>query len=188
MQTSRRLQVSFLAISLLSFASPSALGHQPGAHVHGEAQTAIVIEGESVSVTLNSAMYNITGFERAPQTPEEETKLADAISALEDGASLFVFSAEAGCEATGTMHSLPKEGDLTQKSHDELDEAHNPYRDLEARFEFTCANPARLKNVSFAVFERFENLEVVKVVLLIGANQSAGELTRDRISMALVAN
>ncbi len=171
----------------MSFA---ASAHTPGAHVHGEAQAAIVIAGSTVSVTLNSAMYNITGFERAPQTPDEHAVLAEAISTLEDGDSLFVFTPEAGCEATGASHSLPLEGgtvmDTGTGGHDDASgDAHNPYRDLEARFEFTCGAPERLKAVTFALMARFENMQSIDVIIFNGALQLADEVTRERNSMAL---
>jgi hypothetical protein len=165
-----------------------ASAHTPGAHVHGEAQAAIVIAGSTVSVTLNSAMYNITGFERAPQTPEEQAVLAEAISTLEDGDSLFVFTPEAGCQATGASHSLPPEGGKgtgTGGHGDASGDAHNPYRDLEARFEFTCGAPERLKAVTFALMARFENMQSIDVIIFNGALQLADEVTRERNSMAL---
>lgn len=153
--------------------------HAHGAHVHGEAQAAIVIDGESLSISLNSAMYNITGFERAPQNPEEEAVLADAISSLKAGDALFVMDTAAGCTLSSMTHSLP-EGATPVES------GHNPYRDLEATYEFACAAPDALVSVSVDLFDRFEKLEKLDTVVLRGDAQIAISLSADQNRIELV--
>lgn len=175
-----------LAVVSLGFGAGPASAHAPGAHVHGEAQASVVVADTALSITVNSAMYNITGFERAPQSPEEEARLAEAIAALEDGDTLFEANPAAGCALSSAVHSLPETAGETHPGPgvDDHDED-NPYRDLEATYEFTCASPAQLETIRFAFIERFENLEKVDVVLFVNDQQSAQALSRDTLTLAL---
>ncbi|MCI4643909.1 MAG: DUF2796 domain-containing protein [Hyphomonadaceae bacterium] len=179
--------------ALLGLASlTTAHGQEHGAHVHGEANISVVIEEETVSVSVMSAMYNITGFERAPENEEEEAAFAAALAALGDGAQLFGFSAAAECVATDSSHSLPT-GEGDHDDHDEHEESepegddhhHSPYRDLVADYVFTCAQPSELDSVEVLIFSHFANLEKVDAVVLAGATQVAQELTPDKTRLDL---
>ena len=163
------------AIGLLSLAGAglAKAQHAHGAHVHGEAQAAIVVEGQSVSISLNSAMYNITGFERAPQNSAEEAALADAIAVLSAGENIFVMDTAADCTFDSVVHSLPVGLPASEKD-DRL------YRDLEASYEFTCSAPDELSAMVIGLFEPFGNLEKIDTVVLNGNSQIAISLSPDQ--------
>lgn len=184
MPTDKALRATFLALASLAGGATLAGAHSTGAHVHGEAQAAIVVSGSDVSISLTSAMYNITGFERAPRNAEEDQILSNAIAALEDGGALFSFDEGAGCRLTTSSHSLPAADEDPIETVDH-DEDHNPYRDLEASFDFTCAAPSRLRAVTFNLIPHFENLEKVDVVAFVNERQAADELTRQQITFEL---
>lgn len=178
-------RLATLALLLAGLAlAPAALAHTEGAHVHGAAQAAVVIDGAEVSVSLNSAMYNITGFERAPKSDEEAAALAGAITTLEDGAALFAFNADAGCRLASVSHSLPQ--DPPGEGAD-YDDAHNPYRDLEAEYLFACDAPDRLDALEVGLFDHFGNLETVDMVVIDAGGQSASELTAQQPRVRLTA-
>jgi hypothetical protein len=182
----RHIMAAPAVLAGLALSGIKANAHTTGAHVHGAAQAAIVVNGPDVSISLTSAMYNITGFERAPANADEETLLADAIASLEAGASLFVLAPQADCRLTGSRHSLPvADGDMSAGEDEDVD--HNPYRDLEAGFEFTCGSPSRLRTVQFDLMERFGNLEKLDVIVFMGDRQAAYEVTRDNRQIELPA-
>lgn len=183
----------FLKTAVVSAVGLSVTGlagaHTEGAHVHGEAQMAVVVEGETVSVSLNSAMYNIVGFERAPNGAEEEAALAAAIETLKDGDSVISFSEAAACSFVSASHSLPKMKDDHDHDHDHGDNSHdhdghdhgehNHYRDLEAEYTFTCEDANRLADATVNLFASFERLEKIDLVVLSDDDQAAGSLTPD---------
>ena len=189
------------ALVSLFFLLPTAAAHAQshGAHVHGEADIAVAIEGETVSVSIISAMYNITGFEHAPETEEQHEILDAAIARLNDGSELFEFNTAADCASIHSHHSLHAEetheaSDDDEHAHhdeDEQDEEHEGHeehrshdhddhaghRDLEAEYEFTCQTPDRLSSMEFKLFGDFGNLEKVNAILLIDGRQTAVDLT-----------
>ncbi|MEO1028096.1 MAG: DUF2796 domain-containing protein [Pseudomonadota bacterium] len=75
----------------------AAENRQAGSHVHGAAQLSMALDGDTFILLLESPLYNIVGFEHAPETEEQEALLAAARTTLSDQAGLFVFSSEAGC-------------------------------------------------------------------------------------------
>ena len=201
------MRYTLLASTLLLLPSVAAAQSQ-GAHVHGEAELAVVVEGETVSLSLMSAMYNITGFEHAPETDAEREVAKSAVAALENGGDLFVMSPSAHCNLVSSEHDIPElpsgHGDDTAE-HDQHEgrdpdheEAHNhgeeheheetephDHRDLAANFEFTCEQPGSLTSLEVKLFDHFENLEKVNAIVLTGSRQSATELTPDHRSLGL---
>nr|WP_321442060.1 DUF2796 domain-containing protein [uncultured Hyphomonas sp.] len=166
----------------------SASAQSLDAHVHGEANMAIVIDGQHLSASLMSAMYNITGFEHAPETEEQREVLQTAKSLLEDGTQLFRFNSEAECFLTSSHHNLSSTEDRHDTNEDKPEadgEHHHNHRDLEADYEFTCKKPSKLSSVRVGLFDHFKNLQKVNVVTLTGGQQSAAELTPKRETLSL---
>ena len=153
-----------------------------GAHVHGEAELAIVIDGADISVSLMSAMYNIVGFERAPETETELAVLKSAIAALDNGEDLFAFTPSAGCTLVSAEHDVPDliSDDDAREDHEGRQHGH---RDLDASFEFTCEKPGKLTSIEVDLFDPFENLQKVNAIVLSGVRQVASELSDERRSL-----
>jgi len=166
MQKLRPAHAAIAVIILGIFPFPSATPQH--AHIHGEAQAAIIIEGDRVSISFISSMHNIVGFEHFPQSDDQEATLAEAISALESGTDLFTFNANANCRFVTSDIHVPI-------ASEELEDEHS--RDLDASFTFECARPNRLRTLSFNLMARFESLERVEVIVITGNRQLAYQLT-----------
>jgi hypothetical protein len=102
-------------------------GHRhAGTHVHGLAELAIALNPDGTLVAeLESPLYNLIGFERAPRDAGEYALVAEAIAALE-GDARPAFNAEAGCTLSETSldgfpHSEPHAG---HEHHDDHDHEH----------------------------------------------------------------
>lgn len=219
MKNSRLLAICMTSTALLFLLSDTALGQSLDAHVHGEAQVAVVVEDQTVSISMMSAMYNITGFEHAPENDAQRSVLETAMAQLDDAAGLFALSKAAKCSVTRVDHSNPLEDDhdhdhqghedgehnpearehiehdhddhaaAVEEAHhhdgDDEDEHHHHHRDLEADYEFTCKKPAELKTIRFELFNHFENLEKINVVVIAGGKQTAAELTGNHPTLAV---
>ena len=171
--------------------STTASAQSLDAHVHGEANMAIVIDGQHLSASLMSAMFNITGFEHAPETDGQREILRTAISRIEDGEQLFEFNSAAECVLTSSHHNLSstKEHSNTNDYASEAeDRQHHKHRDLEADYEFTCKKPSKLSSVRVGLFDHFGNLQKVNVITLTGSQQSAAELTPERETLPLAGS
>lgn len=177
------------ALSACIFASTVAHAQSAGAHVHGEAELAIVAQDGEISISLMSAMYNVVGFERAPKTNAEREAVNSARMALENGSDLFVFAQSAACKLISAQHGIPEpEAESEDHAHSseqdhhdhEPDEHHHSHSDLEASFAFACGAPENLKSVEIHLFDHFKNLEKVNVIALSGDQQEATTLSPER--------
>lgn len=99
-----------LASGLAAAAGPvlaqSGETRQLGAHVHGAAKLSFAEEGGALYAELESPLYNLVGFEHAPQTAAQRTAYNDVIEKL-GGAGLMEF---VGTECTLQEASLVTPG------------------------------------------------------------------------------
>lgn len=156
-----------IAVGALFLSSASA----QHAHVHGEAQAAVIIEGQQVTISLISSMHDIVGFEHVPQSDAEKTLLTEAVSTLEARAGLFTFNMKAHCRFEAS--------DIRVPSHDEASEGGHS-KDLEASFMFQCSKPDRLKSLTFKLLEQFERLQQLEVIVIVGNRQLSYQLAGER--------
>lgn len=181
-------------VATIGLLPATASAHSLDAHVHGEANMAIVIDGKDVSISLMSPMFNITGFEHAPETDEQRGALETAMSLLDDSAQLFEINASAECTPVSAHHSLSAEEEQSDPAENSEDDAegeeahHHNHRDLEAEYAYSCQSPSKLSSIKLVMFDQFQNLQKVKVVILAGNNQSAAELTPEQEMLSLAGS
>jgi hypothetical protein len=97
------LRVKYLVISgILAAAAASS-----GAHVHGLARLTVTIDRTTLTITLESPLDNLLGFEHEPRTAEQHAALADMVAALESPARMFTPSAAAGCVPAAAVLESP---------------------------------------------------------------------------------
>ncbi|MFN3835369.1 MAG: DUF2796 domain-containing protein [Glycocaulis sp.] len=93
-----------LVALLMASAAPAALADAPrqaGTHVHGLAELAIALNPDgTLAAELESPLYNLIGFERAPRNAAEAALVTAAVDALQERA-WPAFNAEAGCVFDG---------------------------------------------------------------------------------------
>ena len=175
---------SLVALGLLGCAEAHAEPHGP--HIHGEADLAIVVEGDLVTIHLTSAMYNITGFEHAPETATQREVLSSAVATLNSPDRLFGFSAPANCRSISGLHSLQSDSGGASSHHDHAEDDADGHTDLESEYEFSCNNISRLQTIDVKLFEAFGNLEKVNAVVFLLDQQMAKELTPAKSTLSLL--
>ena len=136
------------------------------AHVHGEGSLEAVIDKGKLSLRLELPLDVAVGFERAPKSEKEKAALAAAQTALGDPA-LFSPTPAAGCKAEPPRIEMPKFDSKPATDH----------ADIDANFEFRCANPAALKSVETAIFKGFKRLYRLEVQRVGPSGQGAARLT-----------
>ena len=94
------------------------------AHSHGDAELAIVLEDDVVTIELDSPIHNILGFEHAPETEAQKAALKQAELQLERGEALFAFNDKAKCKTlSDNMHvSLFDSAEDEHGHHDDGDD------------------------------------------------------------------
>lgn len=145
-------------------------GHDPqsddfsvlGAHVHGNALLTIVVDGNEAAVALQSAAYNVVGFEHKPATAEQQQEIDAAIAVLSKG-EWFTLNHDANCEVAGADVTT----DLTET------QAVQGHSDFYANFQLLCQRPAHLREISLPLFSLLPSLERVDVQWVINNQQGA---------------
>lgn len=148
-----------------------------GAHEHGNASLNIALEGNTLELELDSPAMNLLGFEHAAKSADDRAKLASVKRLLEQPQQLFTLPTAANCQIAGSeLHSpLFESGD--EHEHDKQAGEHE-HSDIEAHYQFSCANPQALDSVSLAgLFKQFPGFEKLQVQLIGASGQSGKTLT-----------
>ena len=160
-----------LTLSLLLAAPLTALA-QGHAHVHGLAKLDIAVEDKTITVSFETPLDNLVGFERAPRTDSERQRADEAVARLRAGNAMFRFDPAAGCklaqvELTSAALKLGKAEAAPKDGHAELD----------GEWEFDCADATRAAYVEVGLFA-FNPLKRVQVQLALPKAQLKRELKR----------
>lgn len=125
-----------------------------GPHDHGVIRINMAIEGEQLVVSLTSPLDSFVGFERAPRTDAEKERAATALKAMRSG-ELLQPSPEAQCTLKNAQVEAPV---LEGKAKPQ-----GGHADLEAEYEFACANPQALGAINLGYFDAFRWTKRVEV-------------------------
>lgn len=140
---------------------------------------------------LTAPGADIVGFEHAPGTAEQKKAVRDAVTALKNGAGLFLFPAAADCrmqkaEVTSALVELWDQ-DHENKSHDEHSGGHDrdheeekagqSHAEFRVDYHFECERPGHLTHIDFRFFERFPNAKELESQVIGAKGQMAAELT-----------
>lgn len=135
------------------------------AHVHGEAQLEVVVDGPLLQVQLHSPLASLLGFERAPRTAVEKQALRQLPARLGASERLFVTDAAAGCQAQPASVSLPASN------------ARAAHAEVEVTFRWQCRQPAALRSLSTGLFAEFPSLHRLRLLWAGPTGQRAATLT-----------
>ena len=110
------------------------------AHVHGKVNLAIVVDGSTITIELESPMYNLVGFEHAPETDEQKAAIESAEYKLTDTAGLFLINSNAGCVPQPDTMDVKLGGDHsgehdTHDAHEHEDHDHGDEHDHDETHE-----------------------------------------------------
>ncbi|WP_372625646.1 DUF2796 domain-containing protein [Arsukibacterium sp.] len=144
----------------------------PGTHVHGQATLTIVVEGNEAMVALQSAAYNIVGFEHAPNNAEQRQEINAALDILRQG-NWFSINPQAGCDVGDTDANT----DLTA-------EVSSKHSDFYANISLICQQPARFNELTVSLFNLVPSLQEINVQWVINGKQGAAALS---LSQSVVA-
>lgn len=131
-------------------------------HEHGVARMDVAVEARSISVTLDTPLENLVGFERAPRTAAERERVDQALATLRQSGRWLVPDAAAGCAAAAVEIEAPVLGVPQAPAQ----EAQSPHADLIARVRFQCADATRAAHLDLELFKAFPRFKRVDVQLV----------------------
>ena len=163
-----------LIIAMLAVVSPASAA---GIHQHGQAEAAVVVEGDELMVTFRAPLMDILGTESAPVDAPARVRYDNQLARVVPPEP----SAEADCElvhsTVSTVETLfPTTGSVEAGHDHDHDHDHDQHQDVENEWTFSCGSPAGLRTVILPFLQTFSRL-TTEVVLLLPQGQSALKLS-----------
>lgn len=142
--------------------------HAHGAHQHGVAQLMVAVEGDGLTIRLESPLDNLLGFERAPRNDKERAAAEALLGRLERGEGLFALTQAAGCSlATSKVEAPVLQGGKATGGH----------ADLAAEWRYTCRAPDQLTGLRVLLFKDFKRLTRLEAAVAGPRGQRAARLS-----------
>ena len=166
----------------------SESGHH-GAHVHGEAEMTLVVEGQSLHIELTAPAMSIVGFEHRAQSPAQIDAVRTAREVLRNAADIFGFvgvqcdlqAVELDFAAVWDEASAHGAGHAEHHArHDAVSEpqsVNESHSDISANYSFLCTNERRLEAVSVGQDELPFGLQAINAMWVSESSQGAAALT-----------
>lgn len=163
------------AATIAGAASAQEARRELGPHVHGSGKLEIAIEGDRVSLDLDTPAHDIIGFEHAPQTPEQTKVLDAAVAKLKDAASVFRMTPDANCKLEKAEAGLekPEAGESTGTAEPEA------HADFNGTFVFACGAIGKLKAIDLGYFAAFPEAAKLDITIISPKGQTTRQATRE---------
>ena len=159
------------------------------AHEHGAGRLDVAVDARTLTVTLETPLENLVGFERAPRTAEETQRVEKALATLRQGGQWLVPDPAAGCtvaavEIESAALGLPPGGKPAAAPGGKPAAApgvkpaasSSEHADLLARVDFRCADAGRAAQLEVGLFRAFPRLKRLDVQLATAKGQSRATL------------
>ncbi|MEW8508139.1 MAG: DUF2796 domain-containing protein [Candidatus Thiodiazotropha sp.] len=150
---------------------------QHEAHVHGEAQLLLAIEGDDLEIELHSPAMNIVGFEHRPANAAQKQAVESAIDTLKQPGLVFNIPTVAKCETVSVEVETPLAED---DGHDDED-----HTNFTGHYRFRCAAISRLQGIEVKLLKHFPGIEVIDVQSISKRGQQQIDLTPEQNMLAL---
>ena len=163
-------------------------------HSHGGAVLSVAADNNAIVMELETPLYNLLGFEYAPKTPEEKTRVSEVEARLARPENLMSFNAEAGCTYDKPVHKIMLFEERADHEHDEdhdsdhdedrgsdNDEDHDSdHKDIILEYGLKCKAMSKLKKIEVSLFEEFPFSKELELVYLGPSQQMSVELSSSR--------
>lgn len=147
-----------------------ALAHEPGAHVHGVAKLEVAVDAGTLTLSLESPLDNLLGFEHRPRNDREKAAVGAMADRLKAAAALFAPTPAAQCKIASVKLDSP----VLEVAKPSAGDGH---ADLDAEFVFHCARPEALRDLEVWLFRDFPQLRRLDVQVAGPRGQTATRLT-----------
>lgn len=191
-RTKRRITLlgCLLLVISIQLSADDSDYEQHGAHVHGEAEMLIAVEGLTLEMELHSPAMNIVGFEHQPKNEQQTDVVEKAIETLKQPGMIFTLPAAAQCnpEMIDVVTSLSKHKHEHEQEHEhEHEHEHDAetHSDFTAHYHFQCADLKKLDKIEFNLFEQFPGTERLEVQSISNKGQQKIDLTPGNTTLEL---
>ncbi len=137
------------------------------AHVHGEAQMTLVLDGTRLDTTIIMAAHDLLGFEHQPTDQEQLLQIESASKKLQTLEDWLIMTGGA-CSLLDTQVIEPTHGGAT----------HHPNYELSA--EFNCQNPTEVRGLVLKIHQKFPQIERTEVQWLVHNKQGLSMVNKQQ--------
>lgn len=195
-----------IRINVVVFAVAASLAYGQSlaqhAHVHGNAELQVTVQGQALTVLLATPLENLVGFEHAPRTDKQKAAAQALGEQLAKPDVLLVPSQAARCSASASVVNAPvlgmngviegrlekqppaQPGNAAHRGHSHGDKkgavGGDGHAELLAQFTFRCEQPAALKGLEVRLFDAFRGLRRIDAQVAGPAGQKAIRLSSSR--------
>ncbi|QDD65473.1 DUF2796 domain-containing protein [Herbaspirillum seropedicae] len=182
-------RLSALPLLLLSLASLPALaaddahdhhGNHP-AHVHGVGKLDVALEGNTLTLHLDTPLVNVVGFEHAASSGKDKDSVRAAARTLREVNRIFATDAAAQCKSAEIQleSAALSPALLGEKAAASAQDApKDGHADLDGDFTLVCASPGALTTLDLnGLFSAFPGFQRIDVQLATPKKQGALQLT-----------
>ncbi|UJJ32857.1 DUF2796 domain-containing protein [Halopseudomonas maritima] len=162
-----------------------------GAHEHGVASLNLVVDGNQVSLELDSPAANLVGFEYQPSTEADLATVARVKSELQQANGLFTLTPAAGCQLQQVELDSPLFAAHDHDEHEGHDHAdddqdgHAEHADIQGRFDYTCDAPEHLEALTLPLFNTYPAMQRIQVQAITASGQHGAALSADQPTLPL---
>lgn len=166
--------------AVLTACLATAAHAQHAAHEHGVAELRVAVAGRSLQIEYASPLDTLVGFEHAPADERQRRLLAEAETALRDGARLFRLPAAAACVQRRVELSSPWPAQGHGGDHE-----HGGHAEIETAYVFECARPQALDAIEVTAFDVFPRTREIRAERATAGGQGAATLTSQQRRLPL---
>lgn len=189
------LAVSVIAASLLSLPAVSADSHDHHgnhpAHEHGVGKLDVALEGNTLTLHLDTPLINLAGFEHAATSARDKETVQAMAKTLRDVGRMFATDAAAQCKpAEIQLESavLPPAllGEKAASGAAPEAAPNDGHADLDGDFTLVCASPGALTAVDIGgLLRAFPGFQRIDVQLATPKKQAAFQLAPGNAAIPL---
>ncbi|MBO9538407.1 DUF2796 domain-containing protein [Herbaspirillum sp.] len=186
---------SILAATLLSLPALAADSHDHHgnhpAHEHGVGKLDVALEGNTLTLHLDTPLINLVGFEHAATSARDKQTVQAMAKTLRDVGAMFATDAAAQCKpAEIQLESavLPPAllGEKAASGAAEATASNDGHADLDGDFALVCASPGMLNTVDVGgLLRAFPGFQRIDVQLATPKKQAAFQLTPGNTAIPL---
>lgn len=162
--------------------------HETKAHVHGQADLNLNVQGNFLSVEFAIPAMDALGFEHQPHTAAEKEKLLEIENLFKKAGTLFLPAKEASCKLDLVVVDQPYEATHNHSGsagHEDHDHKHK-HADFSINAKWHCEKVNELRLFRVDVFKHLPNLQMVNVKWI--KDGAAGVFTLTAMSNELSFN
>jgi hypothetical protein len=193
------LAVSVIGVLALRSSAAEEPHRQLGAHEHGRGTLNIAVEGDKMTLELETPGMDIVGFEHAAKSRGDREAVEKAKVQLMRPLTLFNMPAAAGCrviEANVKVEVGEHDHDAKEEpGHGSSESSKGERRNAEAESEghsafhaeytLECASVSNITAIEFGYFRVFSGAEKLDVSIITSKSQSKFEATRAKPNISL---